>query len=106
MSERATVALRGGERDVTVRLIGEATRRYFSRPSRLTVSAGGQAISTVAIGSDFDVEVRVPRDLLTRSDGRLSLESDQMFIPGDREAPPTVATWPFGYTLSRYRADS
>jgi hypothetical protein len=85
MSERATVALRGGEGDVTLRLIGEATRRYFSRPSRLTVTAGGQAIATVDIGRDFDAEVRVRRDLLEKSDGRVSLESDQMFTPGDRE---------------------
>ncbi|MEO7271253.1 MAG: DUF2723 domain-containing protein, partial [Vicinamibacterales bacterium] len=85
MSERATMAVRGGAGDVTLRISGEATRRYFPRGSRFTVSAGGQAVATAEIGQDFELEVRIPRDLLTKADGRVSFETDQMFIPGDRE---------------------
>jgi len=85
MSERATVALRGGSGDVTLRVRGEATRHYFSRPSRLTVSVSGQELTTADVGWDFDFEVPVPRDLLAKGDGRVSFASDQVFVPGDRE---------------------
>jgi len=85
MSERATMAVRGGQGDVTLRLRGEATRRYFPRASTFTVSVAGQALTTVEIGRDFDFEVRVPRELLARGEGRVSFEADQLFIPGDRE---------------------
>jgi len=85
MSERATMAVRGGQGDVTLRIRGEATRRYFPRASRFTVSVGGQALTTVDIGRDFDLQVRVPRALLARGEDRVTFESDQLFIPGDRE---------------------
>ena len=85
MSERATMEVRGGEGDVTLRVRGEGTRRYFTRGSHLTVSVAGQAVGTSDVGQDFDVEVRVPREQLAKGDGRVSFETDQMFIPGDRE---------------------
>ncbi|MEO7274485.1 MAG: hypothetical protein ABIX28_14915, partial [Vicinamibacterales bacterium] len=85
MSERATVAVRGGEGDVVLRISGEATRRYFPRASRFTVSVSGQAVGSSDIGQDFTIEVRVPRALLANGDGRVSFETDQKFIPGDRE---------------------
>jgi hypothetical protein len=85
MSERATMAVRGGGGDVTLRISGEATRRYFSRASRFTVSVGDQAVASAEIGQDFAIEVRLPHELLEKADGRVSFETDQMFIPGDRE---------------------
>ena len=85
MSERATMALRGGKGDVTLTITGEATRRYFPRGSRFTVLVAGQSAVTSDIGQDFALEVRIPRELLVRGDGRVTFETDQMFIPGDRE---------------------
>ena len=85
MSERATMALRGGKGDVTLTITGEATRRYFPRGSRFTVLVAGQPVVTSDIGQDFALEVRIPRELLVRGDGRVTFETDQMFIPGDRE---------------------
>jgi len=77
--------VRGGRGDLTLTITGEATRRYFPRASRFTVTVGGQALASSDIGQDFALEVRIPRDLLTKADGRVSFGADQMFIPGDRE---------------------
>jgi hypothetical protein len=85
MSERAVLAVRGPTRDVTLRILGESTRSYFSRPSRLTISAAGETVSVVETSRDFAADVRVPAGLLAKAAGQIVLTSDQMFIPGDRE---------------------
>ena len=85
MSERAVLALRGPTRDVTLRMSGESTRPYFPRPSRLTISAAGEAVSVVETSGDFVADVRLPAALLAKAAGQIVLTSDQMFIPGDRE---------------------
>ena len=85
MSEQATLAVHGGQDDVMLRIRGEATGRYFPRASRFRVAVAGQALTTVEIGQDFDLAVRVPRELLARGDGHVSFEADQLFIPGDRQ---------------------
>ena len=85
MTERAVLAVRGGTRDVTLRIAGESTRRYFPRASRLTVSVAGETVSVLEPSSDFVSDVQVPRALLVKASGRIVLTSDQMFVPGDRE---------------------
>jgi hypothetical protein len=85
MSERAVLTVRGASRDVTLRIGGESTRRYFSRASRLTVAVAGQSVAVVEPAQDFVADVPVPAALLAKDGGRIVLTSDQMFIPGDRE---------------------
>ena len=85
MTERAVLAVRGATRDVTLRIAGESTRRYFPRASRLTVSVAGETVIVLEPSSDFVSDVQVPRALLVKASGRIVLTSDQMFVPGDRE---------------------
>jgi hypothetical protein len=85
MGERATLAIRGAGRDVTLRIAGESPLRYFGRPSRLTVSVAGETVSTLELSDDFAVDVPLSASLLARGNGRITLTSDRRFIPGDRE---------------------
>ena len=85
MSERATLAFRATGRDVMLRIAGESPRRYYDRPVHLTVSAAGETVATLELSRDFAADVRLPAALLARAGGRLTLSSDQMFVPGDRE---------------------
>ncbi len=86
MSERATLALRGGAGDVTLRIAGESPLRYFPKPSRLWVDAAGQTVAFVQPSSDFTIDVRIPAALLVKGDGRVTLTADQAFVPADRDA--------------------
>jgi hypothetical protein len=88
MSERAVLWVTPTDRDVTLSVSGESTRRYFPRGSRITVTAGDRQLAVVDAETDFAASVRIPAALLAASGGRVVLASDQMFVPGDRTASP------------------
>jgi hypothetical protein len=85
MSERATMQTSGATRDLRLSIVGESTLRYYPRPSRLTVRAGGETLGAFDLAADFVYEVTIPAAALAKSQGQVTLEADQMFIPGDRE---------------------
>jgi hypothetical protein len=85
MSERAILVGRGVGRDLRLRIAGESPRRYFGRPSRLTVSVAGEIVAVLEPSRDFVSDVLIPAALLAKGNGRIALTSDQMFIPADRE---------------------
>jgi hypothetical protein len=85
MSERAVVALRGATHDVTLRIAGESTRRYFSHGSRLTIAVADETVSVLETAGDFVADVRVPGALLAKTGGRVVLSSVQYFIPADSD---------------------
>jgi hypothetical protein len=71
-------------RDVVLRVCGEVPLQYFDGSPRLTVSAGDRVIiQTVVHDTELDLQVRVPADALTQSDGRLTLKTDRTFVPDD-----------------------
>ena len=78
MTERAVLAVRGGTRDVTLRIAGESTRRYFPRASRLTVSVAGETVSVLEPSQRF----RLRRPGAARS-SRQSERSDRLDIRSD-----------------------
>jgi hypothetical protein len=85
MSERATLGVVSSGRDVTLRITGESSRRYFSRASRLSVAVGAETLATLELANDFTKEVTIPAAPLAKSNGRVTLGADQVFIPGDRK---------------------
>jgi hypothetical protein len=85
MSERATLRVLNAGRNVTVRIEGESPLRYFRSAPLLSVSVAGRRFAELRPESGFVITVNVPNDLLASSDGRVILESSEMFIPGDRE---------------------
>jgi Protein O-mannosyl-transferase TMEM260-like len=86
MSERATLRVLNAGRNVTVRIEGESPLRYFRSAPVVNVSIAGRRLAELRPDSDFVMTVNVPSDVLAASDGRITLESSEMFIPGDREA--------------------
>ncbi len=99
MSERATMVVRaGGIAPLTFRLTAESPRKYFDRASQVTVRIGNQVLARVtpdarlprlvarAAGSGtFSVTVPIDRAALDRASGRITIETDQFFVPADRE---------------------
>jgi hypothetical protein len=90
MSERATLAVHHGGRDVLLRIEGESPLRYFSRASTLSVTVAGEPVAQLQPASDFAAEVTIPAALLARAGGTVTLTADQMFRPGDREGSPDL----------------
>jgi hypothetical protein len=84
MSERATIRVHNAGRPVVLRLTGESPLRYYPSAPTLTVSAGGQRLGEFHPDRDFTYEVPIPAAAIA-GDGRLTLESSAMFIPGNRE---------------------
>ena len=85
MSERAVLRIVNAGGDVTLRIAGEDPRRYYRTAPTLRVTAGDQFLKEFAPGADFSYIVGVPAAALAASGGRVTLESNLMFIPGDRE---------------------
>jgi hypothetical protein len=83
-SQKAVLRSSVTDRDVELRLVGESPRRYFDRPSRVVVTAGGTQLWSVDAGNDFAWSFRVPAAALTSSGGAITIETDQFFRPADR----------------------
>ncbi len=85
MSERAVLRIVNTAGDVTLRITGENPRRYYKTAATLRIAAGDRELNRFSPGADFSYVVGIPAGSLAASGGRVTLESNQMFIPGDRE---------------------
>jgi hypothetical protein len=83
-SGKAALRVEAGGRDVELQMVGESPRRYFDRPSRVTVAAGATQLLSVEAASDFAWSIRVPASALESSGGTITIETDQFFRPADR----------------------
>jgi hypothetical protein len=84
-TERATLWVRPVGRDVTLVLEGESPLRYFGSPPVVTVTAAAREIARFSPSDDFRQTVVLPADALAAADGRVMIESDKSFVPGDRD---------------------
>jgi hypothetical protein len=85
MSERATLWVRPIGRDVTLTLAGESPLRYFADAPSVTVNAAGRPIARFNPSSDFTQDILLPADALAQAQGRVVIESDDWFMPAERE---------------------
>jgi hypothetical protein len=83
-TERATLWVRPVGRDVTLVLEGESPLRYFDSPPAVTVTVAGRQVARFSPSADFRQMVVLPADALAAADGRVLLESDKSFVPGER----------------------
>ena len=96
----ATLTLRGGGGDVTLRIAGESPLRYFPGLPPVGGRRGGDGGFRSA-SSDFTVDVRIPAALLVKGEGRVTLTADQTFVPGDRDGTAdTTAPLPRIYSVT------
>ena len=84
MSERAVVRVHTAGRDAVLTLNGEPPSIYFSRPSRVRVSAGGRVLYDAPFSDSLALQVRIPAELLPAGDHAITIESDQMYVPAER----------------------
>ena len=99
MSERGTMAVRGGRGDLTLTITGEATRRYFPRASRFTVTVRGQALASSDIGQDFDSRCACRATCLPRLTAGCPSKRIRCSFLAIGKVPRTAVILPFGYTL-------
>ena len=89
---KADTFVNAAGRDLTLRLTGESPMRYFDRAPRVTVRAGSQVLATAEPASDFELNVKLPAAALAASDGMLTIETDQSFVPHERSGSPDRRT--------------
>ena len=85
MSERATIWIRPVGRDLTLVMDGESPLRYFDTAPVVTATAAGRQIGRFSPTADFKQELVIPADALAAAQGRVVIESDKWFAPGDRD---------------------
>jgi hypothetical protein len=84
-TERATLWIRPVGRDVTLVLEGESPLRYFDSPPVVTITAAARQVVQFSPSSDFRQTVVLPADALAAADGRVVIQSDKSFAPGERD---------------------
>jgi hypothetical protein len=89
---RAETFVNAAGRDLSMRLTGESPLRYFDTPPRVTVRAGSQVLATATPSDDFELNVKIPATALAASDGMLTIETDQSFVPHERSGSPDRRT--------------
>jgi len=89
---RAETFVNGGGRDVTLTLSGESPLRYFDTAPHVTIRAANQVLATAEPGADFNLRVSVPAAALAASDGMITIETDQTFVPNQRSGSPDRRT--------------
>jgi hypothetical protein len=85
MTERATLWVRPVGRDVTLTVTGESPLRYFDAAPTVVFTAGGRELARFSPSADFTRDVVLPADALAAAEGRVVIESDKWFVPGERD---------------------
>jgi hypothetical protein len=89
---RAETFVNSAGRDLTLTIAGESPLRYFDTAPHVTIRAGTQVLATAQPSSDFEMNVKVPAAALAASDGMLTIETDQSFVPHERSGSPDRRT--------------
>jgi hypothetical protein len=84
-SERATLRVTGAAAPLELVFRVESPLRYFDRPSRVQVRAGVRTLGSFIVGRDQMMTVALPADALADAAGAVSIETDQTFVPAERE---------------------
>lgn len=84
-SERATMWVRPIGRDVTLTLTGESPLRYYDTAPNVLISVGGTPVARFHPSADFTLDIVLPAAALAAADGRVVIDSDQWFMPADRD---------------------
>jgi hypothetical protein len=91
-SGHAQTFINSGGRDRTLTLNGESPLRHFDAPPHVVVRAGTHVLATAEPSNDFELTVKIPAAALAASDGMLTVETDQTFVPHERSGSPDRRT--------------
>ncbi|MGE3277420.1 MAG: DUF2723 domain-containing protein [Vicinamibacterales bacterium] len=86
-SERAVVRVVDAPegQDLVLRVRAEAPATSFVRPSSVTVRVGARELTRLAVEGLAEWSVTVPAAELKAAGGEVALETDQVFVPADRD---------------------
>jgi len=73
---------------VRISLRGESPLKYFDTPPTVRMRAGDRELAVLATfrrGQDFTWDVTVPGEALAASGGRVTIETDKIYLPGQAE---------------------
>lgn len=84
-SERSVLRIDGAPQDVRLTLRGESPLRYFDSPPMVTVTAGDRFIERFQPDADFEWQLVVPADVIARSGGLITIETDRIYLPAIAE---------------------
>ncbi|HTM03085.1 MAG TPA: hypothetical protein VL173_06260 [Vicinamibacterales bacterium] len=73
---------------VRISLRGESPLKYFDAPPTVRMRAGDRELAVLQTfhrGEDFIWDVTVPGDALAASGGRVTIETDKVYLPGQAE---------------------
>jgi hypothetical protein len=87
-SERAETVVHHAAKDLVLTVAGESPLRYFNRAPRVTVRAGDRVLAQQDLSTDFELNVHGPSAALDAARDRLTLDTDETFVPADRSTSP------------------
>ena len=82
-SERNTIQLYSGGRDVQVRLAGESPLEYFPSAPTVQVAANGRPVGSFTPVTDFDEVVTIPGAVLGDHPSAVTVGTDKVFVPAE-----------------------
>lgn len=83
-SERATLRVLNPRAQVVVSMNVESPQRYFEEPVSVRLLAGDRLVGETTFAESDLWRVVVPHDALQAADGRITLETNQTFVPADK----------------------
>ena len=84
MGDRADTIVHAPGRDLTLTMAGESPLRYFSRAPTVVIRVGRRELLRARLTDDFTLTTRIPHDVLAAAGGRVTVETDQTFVPAER----------------------
>jgi hypothetical protein len=87
-SDKSTLRIAGPNQSIRLILPLEDPMRYFDRAPRVRVMAGTRELAAMTVSDSRVWTIDVPADALAASDGLLSIETDESFVPAERGGPP------------------
>ncbi len=87
-SDKSTLRIVGPARAIRLILPIEDPLRYFDRAPRVRVLAGAREVASTTVGDTTVWTVEVPADAVAAANGRLTIETDETFVPAERGGPP------------------
>jgi hypothetical protein len=81
-SEHASLRVRSERRALLLRLEGET--ETFRKPSHVVIRAGDAVLDEEDVGRTFSMAVGLPADLFAGRENTITIDTDQIYIPGER----------------------
>ena len=84
-SERAVVRVKGATGAVALACRGESPLRYFDAPPGVRIMAGTNVVARFEPDADFEWNVTISANDVSRADGAIAIETDRVYLPGAAE---------------------